>query len=213
MRAITLLLIFMTSFVMAASSQNQEKAQNILDKVAENTKKMGAVKIIFSYSMENPEQGINESYKGEILTKGAKYRLKISGQEIISNGETVWTYIPDAEEVQVNEAGEDANEFNPSVMLSNYQEKYTTTFVKDTSVNNREMAVIKLKPQNPEEFEKAHLTIDKVKNEIYKLTIFDETGNQFSYEVVEMLPDVGLRGDEFTFDPEKHPNVSVIDMR
>jgi len=213
MRAITLLLIMMTTFVMSATSQNQKKAHKILDKVAERTREMGAVKIIFTYSMENPEQDINESYKGEILTKGSKYRLKISGQEIISNGETVWTFIPDAQEVQVNDAGADANEFNPSVMLSNYREKYEAAFVEDSYINNREMAVIKLKPKNPDEFEKAHLTVDKVKNEIYKLTIFDETGNQFTYEVVEMLPDVGLRGDEFVFDSEKHPDVDIIDMR
>jgi len=210
MKTIAFLICF-TMITLPAVSQ--EKAQSILDKVATKTSEMGAVKIIFNYSMTNEEAGIDESYQGEILTREDKYRLKISGQEIISNGEKTWTYIPDAQEVQVNDAAAGSNEFNPTSMLQNYKEKYDVAFLQKKTINNRDMAVLKLTPANPDEFEKAHLIVDLVKDEIFRLTIFDGTDNEYTYEVVELLPNIGLSGNEFTFNPEEHPDVDVIDMR
>lgn len=206
------LLIFLAAFA-ASPALSQDKAHDILDKVAANTKEMGAVKIIFTYSMTNEEAGINESYRGEILAEGEKYRLRITGQEIISNGENTWTYIPDAQEVQLNDAAEDGNEFNPSELLTNYKENYEASFVEEKTLNNRSMAVLKLIPLSAGDFEKAHLTVDLVKNEIFRLTIFDGTDNQYTYEVEELLPGISLNGDEFTFDKDKHPEVDIIDMR
>lgn len=208
-------LILFTVWISAIYSPvaGQEQAEEILDKVAQNTKEMGAVKILFTYSMTNEEQGINESYEGELLSKGAKYRLKITGQEVISDGEKVWTYIPDAQEVQLNVADQGSSSFNPTSVFNDYQQKYDVSLLEKKTIKDREMAVLKLVPKNATAFKKAHLIVDLSKYELYSLSVFDEIGNKFTYQVNELLPDVGLQGGEFTFDTEAHPDVDLIDMR
>ena len=190
------------------------KAETILDKVAEKTNSYNTVKIIFSYSMDNEEQDIHESYRGEIISKGDRFRLKVAGQEIINNGKKVWTYIPDAQEVQLNNVTEDNTRFNPTQLIENYSENFETEFIKNTTENNRKLAAIKLTPKNEDEtFEKAHLVVDRARNEIYKLIIFGEMGNKFTYTIEELLPNISIAEGAFKFDKEKHPDVDVIDMR
>lgn len=192
---------------------SQEKGKEILERVAENTRNMGAVKILFTYSMTNEEQGINESYNGELLSKGDNYRLKITGQEVYCNGETTWTYIPDAMEVQVSAAEQGGGGFNPTSVLTDYEDKFEVKLLEEKTKDNREIAILKLTPKKEEQFKKAHIVIDKAKDELVGLTIFDEVGNEFTYKVEELLPNVGLQGDEFTFDESQHPDVDIIDMR
>lgn len=191
------------------------KATTILDKVAEKTKAYDAVKIIFTYAMDNEQQDIHESYKGEIISQGNKYRLKVAGQEIISNDDKVWTYIPDAQEVQINSATENTTRFNPTQLINNYDKRYKTEFLENITKNNRELAVIKLVPKTKEQnrFEKAHLVVDKTKDEIYQLIIFGNTGNTFTYTVEELLPDIELPENAFHFNKAAHPEVDIIDMR
>ena len=208
-------LIFILTFLTFTSTPtlSQEKGKKILERVAENTRNMGAVKILFTYSMTNEEQGINESYEGELLSKGEKYRLKITGQEVYSNGETIWTYIPDAMEVQVSTAEQGSGGFNPTSVLTDYEDKFEVKLLEEKTIENREVAILKLTPKKEEQFKKAHIVIDKAKDELLSLTIFDEIGNEFTYKVEELLPNIGLQGNEFKFDESQHPDVDVIDMR
>lgn len=209
----TLLLLFTFLTIATVPAVSQDKGEKILEEVAENTQNMGAIKILFTYSMTNEEQGINESYKGELLSQGDKYRLKITGQEVYCDGETIWTYIPDAMEVQVNEAGQDAGGFNPTSVLTDYEEKFEVELMEEKTRGNRELAILELTPKQDKQFKKAQIVVDKVKNELRSLTIFDEIGNEFTYKVEELLPNIGLTGNEFKFNEAEHPDVDVIDMR
>lgn len=209
----TLLLLFTFLTIATVPAVSQDKGEKILEEVAENTQNMGAIKILFTYSMTNEEQGINESYKGELLSQGDKYSLKITGQEVYCDGETIWTYIPDAMEVQVNEAGQDAGGFNPTSVLTDYEEKFEVELMEEKTRGNRELAILELTPKQDKQFKKAQIVVDKVKNELRSLTIFDEIGNEFTYKVEELLPNIGLTGNEFKFNEAEHPDVDVIDMR
>lgn len=216
MKHAIIILIAHFFFFSPMNTEGQEtKATAILDKVAEQTKAYDAVKIIFSYAMDNDEQNIHESYKGEIISQGNKYRLKVAGQEIISSGEKVWTYIPEAQEVQLNRAAENTNRFNPTQLINNYEKRYETTLLNNITKNNRELAVIKLVPITKEQnrFEKAHLVVDKTKDEIYQLIIFGNTGNKFTYTVEELLPGIELPENAFRFSKKEQPEVDIIDMR
>ncbi len=209
----TLLFLFTILTITTAPAISQNQGEKILDEVAENTRNMGAIKILFTYSMTNEEQGINESYKGELLSQGDKYRLKITGQEVYCDGETIWTYIPDAMEVQVNDAGQDAGGFNPTSVLTDYEEKFEVKLLEEKTRGNRELAILELTPKQDEQFKKAQIVVDKSKDELRSLTIFDEIGNEFTYKVDELLPNIGLKGNEFKFNEAEHPDVDIIDMR
>lgn len=215
MKQIIIILIANLLFLNPLISKAQnERGEEILDQVVEKTASYKTVKIIFSYSMDNEEQNIHENYKGEIISKGDKYHLKVAGQEIINNGKKVWTYIPEAKEVQLNNTSEENTRYNPTQLIENYREKFNAEFLKNITEKNRELAVIKLVPKDANEsFEKAHLIVDKTRDEIYKLLIFGEMGNKFTYKIEELLPNISVSENAFRFNKEKHPEVDVIDMR
>ncbi len=216
MRKILVLFLLWGSFQMTnlvtLQAQTQGEAKKIVNETIEQIKSYHSMKIIFDYLMTNESEGINEKFKGELLSQKDKYRLKVAGQEIYCNGEKQWTYLPDAEEVQLNNVVKDEDEgsLNPLELLDNYDKKFKVVLQKSKKKNE---AVILFQPKEEEMFKKALIVINKQKKEPVSFSMYDEVGNMFTYKIVELIPNVALKGHEFSFDIKAHPSVEVIDMR
>ena len=91
----------------SVAAQNVEKAKQILDQLSVKTKTYQTVKANFSYTLENKADEIREIQEGTLITKDEKYFLSIGGQEIICDGKVIWTYLPDAGEVQISNVPSD----------------------------------------------------------------------------------------------------------
>lgn len=64
--------------------------------------------------------------------KGDKYRLEMSTNTTVSNGETVWNYNKKEKKVFINDADDNsANSFSLNAIINNYPEKCTVTEEKD----------------------------------------------------------------------------------
>ena len=81
---------------------NEKKAIQVLDKMSDYYKKMKSFSSTFKYAMINLEEDIEDSFEGKIVVKDEKYVLKIEGQEIINDGKTIWTYLPELNEVNIS---------------------------------------------------------------------------------------------------------------
>lgn len=204
--------LFLTTIIalltIAGIAQN-DKARNILDDVSARTKAYKSIKIDFTYKMENPGQNINESFSGTLFSKGDSYKLLFSGQEVISDGKTVWTFLKDAGEVQVNEATKDDDSFTPTNLLSTYSDNFKAKLLKEDS----KQYVIELTPVQKKNFNKVKVIIDKAKKNVNSLTIFDKNGSTYTYTVKKFETDAAFKDSMFTFKAEDHPGVDVIDMR
>jgi len=200
-------------FILATPTMAQQSADEILNDLAKKTNAYQNIKVGFSYQMDNAEADIHEKTEGALIVSGDKYKLNIAGQEIISDGKTIWTYIADANEVQINEV--DAEEsFSPTKLLSSYTQDYKASLEKELSENNRSYYLFKLKPKDQNSsFNYALLKVDKEKLQVASFTLFDAEDNSFSYVINEYLTDVALPDNTFRFDEAKYPDVDVIDMR
>jgi len=196
-------------FVFSLSAQSDKKAQSILKEVSATTKAYKTIRIEFTYKLENTAQKINDSYKGVLISKGDKYKLTVSGQDVISDGKTVWTYLKDANEVQVNSVGEDDDSFTPTKLLSSYTENFKAKLLKETPTEQ----IIELTPTQKKNFNKVKVTVDKAKKTISSISIFDKNGSVYSYIVNKMDVNQNFYDTMFTFKPAEHPGVEVIDMR
>ena len=204
--------LFLTTFIafmtIVASSQT-DKARTILDDVSAKTKAYKTIKIDFTYTMENKGQKINESFTGTLFSKGDGYKLLFSGQEVISDGKTVWTYLKDAGEVQVNEATKDDDSFTPTNLLSSYTENFKAKLLSEDA----KQYIIELTPIQKKNFNKVKVVIDKSKKVLNSLAIFDKNGSTYTYSVNKFETDLPLKDSMFTFKAADHPSVDVIDMR
>ena len=207
-----ILLASLFIFTNMVSAQHKE-ANAILKELSEKTNSFDNIKISFAYKMLNEEAGINETTNGTLLVSGNKYHLNIAGQEIISDGTTIWTYLADSEEVQVNEVMEDEG-FSPNKLLSSYNEDYTAKNEKDIIKNGKTFYQLKLKPKEKgSNFNYVILVIEVDKMQLESFIMHDFDGNIFSYHLKQFVTNSNIPESSFTFNTSEYPDVEVIDMR
>jgi outer membrane lipoprotein-sorting protein len=194
-------------------AQTRKSSEEILKKVSETTKTYTSIRINFTYNMDNPSAKIHESETGMLLVKGDAYRLDIAGQQVITDGKTSWTFIADANEVQVNTVEDDENALTPTKLLTSYNEDYKSRLASEIEKNGRQLYVIELKPNEDKSFTSVELQVDKELYRIARIAILDKSGNTFTYIVNKFETNVAVNDSEFTFNEKDHPGVDVIDMR
>lgn len=201
---------FLTVLTVSGFAQSDKKASAILDEVSTKTKSFKTIKIEFTYAMDNAKEKIHDKFKGSLLSKGDKYKLTAAGQDVISDGKLVWTYLKDANEVQINNVSDNDDSFTPTKLLSGYDKDYKSKFIEEKG-NNQTIELYPLK--KGKSFTKVRLTIDKTKKQITKFEIYDRNGSIFSYTVDKFITDQAVTDNVFTFNKADHPGVEINDMR
>jgi len=211
MKTKTILAILFIFSAMAGYSQGKDtKASALLDEVSAKAKAYKSIKVDFSYTMENAKAKINEEKTGSLLVSGDRYKMSAAGQTVICDGKTIWTYIKESNEVQINALENKDDALTPSKLLTSYNANYKPKMIKS---DDPATALIELIPNTSKNFTKAILGIDKAKKQVKSFTLFDKSGNTFTYKIKTYLTDTPVTDADFTFEPKKFPGVEVIDMR
>ena len=216
MMRVKLISLFITLFFINQLQAQvvDKKANDILNKLSAKMKTYINYKIEFVYTLENKTEKIKQSKNGTAIIKGDKYSLNVSGQRIISDGKTVWTYIPDADEVQINNVNPtDDDALNPSKLLSTYDKNYKAKLIKELNQGGVMTQIVDLVPIKGKNYFKVRLTIDKVKQQIISTEIYNKNGSTYMYKVSKFLSNLKIADSEFTFKASDFPGVEVNDMR
>jgi outer membrane lipoprotein-sorting protein len=216
MMRVKLISLFITLFFINQLQAQvvDKKANDILNKLSAKMKTYINYKIEFVYTLENKTEKIKQSKNGTAIIKGDKYSLNVSGQRIISDGKTVWTYIPDADEVQINNVNPtDDDALNPSKLLSTYDKNYKAKLIKELNQGGVMTQIVDLVPIKGKNYFKVRLTIDKVKLQIISTEIYNKNGSTYMYKVSKFLSNLKIADSEFIFKASDFPGVEVNDMR
>lgn len=195
------------------SDKGDKKSNAILDVLTAKTEAYKSIRVEFTYKMSNEEAGINESTTGILLVMGEKYQLDISGQKVFCDGETLWTYIEDVEEVQVNSLEEAEQSISPNKLLSSYNDEYRSKFIHEDFLYGVPVNIIDLTPIEGKSYYKVRLIIDKNKDQLLDFTIFDKNGSTYSYVINKFEPNIEVTDDMFHFNTADYPGIDVVDMR
>lgn len=194
-------------------AQSKKQAEKLLKNVINKIASYDNFVADLSYTMVNTEMDINEKKTGKIYVSGDKYRIEMSGQTIISDGKTLWTYLEDSQEVMVSNMEDNDESISPTKILTSYDKNYDARFNKDATYKNSNLKLIDLKPTEGKNFEKMSVLLNEKKLELENFSVYDKNGNVFTYHIINLKPNVELPADTFTFDPKKYPDVEVVDMR
>ncbi len=194
-------------------AQSKKDAEKLLESVINKIASYNNFEADLSYTMVNTEMNIDEKKTGKIYVLGDKYRIEMPGQTIISDGKTLWTYIEDSEEVMVSNIEDNDESISPTKILTSYNKDYDAKFDKDATYKNSNLKLINLKPSEGKNFEKMSVLVNSKKLELENFSVYDKNGNVFTYHIINLKPNIDLPADTFTFDPKKHPDVEVVDMR
>ena len=215
-----LLAIGLCMSIVALQAQEETvdaKASAVLQSLSKKTRSYKSIKAEFNIIMYGRENKITDNQKGNLIVKGGKYRLELKNQVVVSDSNTMWTYLKDANEVQINNVDHSADKgaISPTNIFTIYEKGFKSQFKGETTEKGAAIATIDLFPKHPEK-EKYHtieLKIDKTKNQIVLLKVFMKDGTIMEYSIDTFTTDSDLPASTFTFNPKDYPGIDVEDLR
>lgn len=157
-----------------------------------------------------------DAQKKETLRQSAQvlyckgcYRVSVADQEVICDGKTVWQWNKKAREVAVNNMGtDDVDLMNPARLLKNYDQSFRAKYIR----TDEGVAVVDLQPRSARSFHKIRLYVNEKSGLLQRMEVHKYDSSREVYEITEFKR-ASTPASKFTFDPQQHPEVELIDMR
>jgi outer membrane lipoprotein carrier protein len=199
---------------LSVSAQYDPKALEILDAMSKKYKSIPAFEANITCNLSNDVDKVNDEFKGKITVKGDKFRMVLPEQEVINNGATIWTYLPEAKEVNIDNYDPSSEDINPSKIHEVYKKGYKYLYLQDKTDGGVMCEEIDLVPEKKDaQYFKIKMFINKKEKTVQSFTLFDKGGNRYKYTVSKFTANAKVEDSFFTFDPKNYPGVEVIDLR
>jgi len=214
-KILALLALASVVFVAHAQTKSDPDAKSILDAVSAKFKTFKSPQATFTYKIENAAGKALSTKQGTVFMKGNKYRVSIGGQEIFSDGTTVWTYDKSTNEVTVTKLDNSANALTPQKLFSNFYDKdFLYKLNGETKQGGKTLQEIEMTPvDKTRPFHKVYVLVDKATKTLYSTKVLEKNGNRYSYTVTKLNPNASVSDASFVFDKSKYPGVEVVDLR
>lgn len=210
----TFLAAVLLVLVKATFAQYDPKALEILEAMGEQYKSIPSYEANFAWTLTNDVENVKEEFKGKLTVKDEKYRLSLPEQEVINNGVTVWTYLPEVKEVNIDNYDKNSGDINPLKIYEIYQKDFKYLYIQEKTEGGVTCEEVDLVPEKKDaQYFKIKLLIKKKDKVIHSLTMFDKGGNRYKYTITKFVPNASVADSYFTFDAKKYPGVEVIDLR
>ena len=215
MRTLYLVLAFLISGSVLMAQKNDPAAKQVLDAVSAKFKTFSSVQAGFTYKVEDAKGKTMSTKSGTVWMKGNKYRVSFGGQEIFSDGLTVWNYDKSSNEVTINNVDASGTTLTPQKLFTNFYDKdFLYLLNGEKKVGAKTMQEIEMTPTDKSKpFHKVYLQVDKAAKTIYSTKVLENGGNRYTYTVDNMKTNVALADNQFAFDKKKYPGVEEVDLR
>lgn len=195
--------------------KSDPEAKKLMEEVAKKFKSYKTVFANFNLKVQNSSGKEVGSETGSLQIKGDSYRIISAGQQIYSDGKTIWTYDIADKEVQITNYDPKSDVITPQKMFTDF---YDSTFLyklnEETRQGARTIEQIELTPLDKTKvFFKLLVNIDKESKDLVSTTVFEKNGNRYIYTITSLVTNKPLEDSLFVFNPANHKNVEVVDLR
>ena len=216
-----LIVLISIAFIVNASAQtnslgkNDPEAKKILDAVSNKFKTYKSLIGNFILEIKDANGKIQGTKKGKLMMKGNKYAISLTGQEIMCDGKSVWTYDQTANEVQLDKFDPNGSTLSPQKLFTNFYDKDFLYMLRgEKKLGAKTLQEVELTPTDKtKSFFKVLVTIEKSANMITNTQIFEKNGNRFAYAMNNVVTNATLGDEMFVFDLKKYKGIEVIDLR
>ncbi len=207
--------LFMFFAYGSSLAQRDSKADKILKEVSAKYKSYKSLTADFKLEIENQKDKTKTTETGKIIIKGNMYKLELKDQEIVSDGKSIWTYLKEANEVQINAANSKNDDaISPTRIFTIYESGFRTKYAGEKKSGGIALQHIELVPEDSKKpYFKIQLSINKAQDYITSAKILNKDGTTLTYSVNKFNPDMPAPDNLFSFDTSKHPGVEVVDLR
>jgi len=211
--AVLMLSIFFTTNAQAPKGMgtSDPQAKKILDAVSAKFKTFKSVQSNFSLKIENASNKVLGNKTGTVYMKGTKYRIKVNGQDIFSDGVNVWTVDPGAKEITLTKLDPSNNTITPQKLFTDF---YNKDFLYKLNAEVKGIQEVELTPIDKSKlFHKVLVFINKATNSITSTKIFEKAGNRYTYTVSGMTTNGNIADAMFVFNQKNYPGMELVDLR
>jgi len=195
-------------------AQYNADARKVLDKMSAKYESIASFTANITYTLDNDEDDIHDSFNGKIGIKGKKFRMFAEEQEIIINDGNVWTYLAEENEVNIDSYSPDDDDITPSNIYTIYEKGYKYMLYGDETIRGKSYQVVDLSPEDKDsDYFRIRLYIGNTDSILKKFTMYAKSGNRYTYDISDFNPNAGLDDKYFVFDPSNYDGVEVIDLR
>lgn len=192
----------------ASQGRLDENATAALKKASDRFNQNVSFKV--TATMYDSQRKKTGSHSAEVRYNKGKYRLVTDNQELISDGVTVWHWNKAAKEVTVNNLGtDDIDLLNPGRLLANYNQSFKAKYIR---TDDDGTAIIDLQPRSARSYHKIRLFIDEESGLLKRMEVQKFDSSREVYDISDFKRTANA-ASQFTFDPAKHTDVEIIDMR
>jgi len=203
-----------TLTTLPAAAQQDPKAAKILDAVSAKYTALKSFQASFTQTLENPAAKLRQNITGEVLVSGQKYHLTASGQEVINDGKTTWTYLKNENEVNVSESDPANQDMSPTQMYSMYKKGYKYQLLKPVKEAGATYDQIELTPENKaNDVFKVQLLVSQADKSVRSVKTFKKNGTRTTFMLKNFKANVPVTANTFAFDKAAHKGVKVVDLR
>lgn len=208
---VALLFIFSVN---QTNAQTDKRAADILKSVSAKYKSYSSIQATFSLARLDQKTKKSDNYNGSISLSGQKYNFSMADQTVICDGKTTWTYLKEANEVQISENKPAEGAITPSNIFTMYEKGFRYKFMGESNKAGVVVQQIELTPEDAKKnYFKILLTVDKNGKYVREAKIFEKNGGIITYSIVKFTPNVSLTSDPFTFNKAKFPDAEIVDLR
>lgn len=215
MRKLYIVMVLLISGSVVIAQTNDPAAKQILDAVSAKFKTFTSVQAGFSYKVEDAKGKIMSTKTGTVWMKGNKYKVSFGGQEIFSDGNTIWNYDKSTNEVTINNVDASGSSLTPQKLFTNFYDKdFLYLLNGEKKIGSKIIQEIEMTPTDKSKpFHKVYLQVDKSAKTIYSTKVLENGGNRYTYTVSNMKTNAPLSDNQFLFDKKKYPGVEEVDLR
>mgnify|MGYP001591794221 FL=1 len=207
-------LLFFLSPLTSVSGTEDNKSAQLLSRLSKTYKNYKSIKASFTVNIRNKQSNTSVKQSGVLYQKGKKFRVNMSGQEVFCDGKTIWTFLEDANEVQISKFDPKSMDVNPSEIFTIYEKGFSHRYAGPVTDGATFLEVVELTPTDKNKgYFKVKIGIDKVASKIKEMSVYSKNGLITTYVIQKFEPNVQINDSYFKFDPKDKPGVIEIDLR
>jgi len=209
-----IILLFTLFSLNLVHSQNDIRAEKLLNSVSKKIDSSETFKINFTYTLENLIENINQDSDGSIVIKDDNYLLEFMGIKQLCDSKKVYSIVPENEEIIISNIDEDESEtIKPSKLLKFYREGYLILWDKKELILEKEIQFVKLIPINSNsDIDYLQLGIDISNNDIVKLIEIGKNKTKTILTVNQLQYDIEIDLNFFVFSEEDYPDYYIENL-
>ena len=189
-------------------------AEAITKKMQQRIDKVEGLSAEFSIStyMAALDQHRESSGRLYILRKKSKLRLEQADQTIVSDGKSVWTYIPVNQQIIVMPAEDSKAGIRPDEFLFFYTNQYTHTLIGDEMIDGVVHYELHLKANTVlADFPELRIWVDSAEWLTRRVLYADDTGSETVVQFTHIRLNPDMPSGTFTMSAPE--GVEVVDLR